>query len=146
MNHQPSILIILIIDYLAFVAALFPLVTWCFYLIMLFLGEITFTELLLPIVFGVITVAALVVIAWRIQMINTIFSDGIEAQATISSINFYRDRSRVDYVYTYQNQKYSCVNAVHKVSQTRTLYIGQSVTVLVDRNDPKKAIIRDLYL
>jgi hypothetical protein len=52
----------------------------------------------------------------------------------------------VEYVYTYQGQKYASGNAIHKVKQTQGLKIGEEVLVMIDRNNPKRAFIRDLYM
>jgi hypothetical protein len=52
----------------------------------------------------------------------------------------------VDYVYIHQGNRYVSSNAIHKVQQTRALRIGDQVVVMVDRNDPQRAFIRDLYI
>lgn len=145
MNRQPSRIKIITIDYAAFLSALFPPISWGFYLILRLMGEPMAQAPFLPAIFGVITVLGIGVLAWRIQLINTVFTDGIEASATISRISFFRDRGRVDYYYLYQNQKYSSGAAVMKVKRTRDLNIGDQVIVVVDRNQPKRAFIRDLY-
>jgi 20S proteasome alpha/beta subunit len=52
----------------------------------------------------------------------------------------------VDYVYSHQGQKYASGNAIHKVKQTLALKVGEQVVLIVDRNNPKRAFIRDLYM
>jgi hypothetical protein len=91
-------------------------------------------------------VVAIVILAWRIRLFYSIFDGGIEAPATISNIMFFRDRGRVDYIYTIQGEKFSSGNAIHKVKQTRSLQVGEQVIVMVDRNNLKRAFIRDLYM
>jgi hypothetical protein len=146
MNRQPSVVKMITIDYASFMAFLFPVVSWGFYIIMLISKNITTTDYSLPAIIGVITIVAIGVLVWRLQILNTIFNDGIEAPATISNISFFRDRGRIDYIYTYQGQKYSRWNAVMKVKRTKVFQIGEPVTVMVDRNNPKRAFIRDLYI
>lgn len=146
MNRQPSLLKIITIDYIAFLGWLFPVVMWGMYVVLIVLGNVKINDLTLPVTFAVITVVALAILIWRIQVFNTVFSDGIESTATINNVSFFRDRGRVDYVYTYQGQKYVSGNAIHKVKQTLALKAGEQVVLMVDRNNPKRAFIRDLYM
>lgn len=146
MNRQPSLLKIITIDYIAFLGWLFPVVMWGIYIALIVLGNIKANDFTLPIIFAVISVVALAILMWRIQVFNTVFSDGIETTATINNVSFFRDRGRVDYVYTYQGQKYVSGNAIHKVKQTLALKVGEQVVLMVDRNNPKRAFIRDLYV
>ena len=146
MNRQPSLLKIITIDYIAFLGWLFPVVMWGIYIALIVLGNIKANDFTLPIIFAVISVVALAILIWRIQVFNTIFSDGIETTATINNVSFFRDRGRVDYVYTYQGQKYVSGNAIHKVKQTLALKVGEQVVLMIDRNNPKRAFIRDLYM
>lgn len=146
MNRQPSLLKIITIDYIAFLGWLFPVVMWGIYIALIVLGNIKANDFTLPIIFAVISVVALAILMWRIQVFNTVFSDGIETTATINNVSFFRDRGRVDYVHTYQGQKYVSGNAIHKVKQTLALKVGEQVVLAVDRNNPKRAFIRDLYM
>ena len=146
MNRQPSLLKIVTIDYIAFLGWLFPIVMWGIYVALIVLGNVKINDFTLPVIFAVISVVALAILIWRIQVFNTIFSDGIETTATINNVSFFRDRGRVDYVYTYQGQKYVSGNAIHKVKHTLALKVGGQVVLMVDRNNPKRAFIRDLYM
>jgi hypothetical protein len=146
MNKQPSLIKILTIDYFAFMACLIPIVIWGFYFVFMNMQKVDPGDYTLPLIFGAATLIALAVIAWRVREILSIFDDGLEAQAVIGNVFFFRDRGRVDYSYTFQGQNYIGGNALHKVKQTQALAAGQHVTVMVDRNNPKNAYIRDLYL
>ena len=146
MDKRPSIFKIIIIDYAAFTAALFPIVMWGIYLMLLAMQEIQITNLAYPAIAAGITFVSILVLIWKIRQISMLFEDGLEVPATISNVFFFRDRGRVDYTFTYNGQKYITGNALHKVKQTSELRVGDSVTVLIDRNNPKRACIRDLYL
>lgn len=146
MNKQPSLIKIITIDYAALLGFIFPVTMWGLYIVLLFLEKVKTTDFVLPAIFAVITVLGIGVIGWRVRVFNSIFNDGIEATATISNISFFRDRGRVEYVYTYQGQKHVSGNAIHKVKQTQALKVGEQVIVMVDRNNPKQAFIRDLYM
>jgi hypothetical protein len=145
MNKQPSLIKILTIDYAAFLGWLVPVAMWGLYIGLVIFENVESDDFTLPMIFAAITIVALVVLVWRIQVFNTVFNDGIEATATISNVSFFRDRGRVDYVYTHQGQKYAGGNAILKVRQTRALQVGEQVIVVIDRNNPRRAFIRDLY-
>jgi hypothetical protein len=146
MDKRPSIFKIIIIDYAAFTAALFPVVLWGIYLLLLVMKEIRITDITYPIIAAGFTLLSILVLIWRIRRISMIFEDGLEVTATIGNVFFFRDRGRVDYTFTYNGQKYITGNALHKVKQTSELKVGDTVSVLSVRNNPKRACIRDLYL
>ena len=146
MDKKLSLQKIIIIDYTAFVAFLFPVVTWVIYFFLLGVKQIEISDLGFPTIASVITIAALMVLVWRVRHFFTIFNDGVEASATISNVSFFRDRGRVDYIFTYQGQKHAAGNVVNKVKQTVSLRVGDQVTVMLDRNNPQRAYLRDLYI
>jgi hypothetical protein len=146
MNKQPSLTKIITIDFAAFAAFIFPLVMWGLYLFLYLTQKLKPGEYVFPALIALITLAAVGVLVWRVRLFNTIYDDGIEIPAVISNIQFFRDRGRVEYVYTYQGQKYLSGNAIHKVRQTQALQIGAEVVLMVDRNNPKRAFISDLYI
>jgi hypothetical protein len=145
MDKRPSIFKIIIIDYAAFTAALFPIVMWGIYMLLLAMQEIQLSNLAYPAIAAGITIVSILILIWRIRRISMLFEDGLEVTATIGNVFFFRDRGRVDYTFTYNGQKFITGNALHKVKQTSELKVGDTVTVLIDRNNPKRACIRDLY-
>jgi hypothetical protein len=142
MSKPPSIIKILLVDYAVFVCAMAPIVFWSMYFI--FIGEPG--KLNLPVLFGLISFACLVVVSWRIVLFLTIFSDNQQVNATITRIYFFRDRGCIEYTFDYMGQKYLGGNAVMKCKWTKDYVSGQPVVVLVDRNHPQRAFIRDLYV
>ena len=95
---------------------------------------------------GRIILVALGILVWRLTTIFNLFNDGQEATATITDISFYRDRGRVAYIFMFQNEKYLNSNAVMKHGKSRMLQVGEQKIVLVNRDNPKKSILKDLYL
>ena len=147
MYRMPSLKKILTVDYVAFVSWLFPVVLWAMGLFLLFTMDLSQQSLLrLFIVIALITLGGLGLIFWRVQVIKAIFEDGIEVSGTLRIVVFFRDRGRVEYVYTYLDQKYASGNAILKTAGTNRLQPGMQVTLLVDRSQPRRAFIRDLYL
>ena len=146
MNRQPSIKKILLIDYSAFIGWLFPVILWAGYSISELTGTNQSDSFNYLLISTPLSIIGLVVVIWRIQKITSVFNERFEVTATISDFRFFRDRARVSYIYTFQGKKYVSGNAIHKTRQTEFLNIGDETAVMVDRNHPKRAFIRDLYL
>lgn len=146
MNDQPSLLKIITIDYAAFLGWLVPVTMWAFYIFLLIVGNIHLQDITYLIMVIGFSVIGLTILLWRILTIHTVFNDNIQTPGNISHLAFFRDRGRVEYVYTYQAQKYCSGNGIHKVKQTEQIRVGSNTILVVDRNNPKRAFIRDLYL
>jgi hypothetical protein len=138
-----SILRIIETDYISYMAVLAPVVLAGVYVFGLLTGrEVTNTYLY---VMAGITVAGIFALIWRYRLFTSVFEDGQQAQATISHISFHRDRGKVEYVYTYMGESYKSSTTVHKISRVMNLQVDEKVVVMIDRNNPKQAFIRDLY-
>lgn len=96
--------------------------------------------------FFCLSIISLMVLLWRYKNILTFFEDGVESKAIIDRIGFFRDRGEIAYIHIYGGNKYLSVNAVMKTKRTRMFDIGEEIDILIDRNNPKRAIIRNLYL
>jgi hypothetical protein len=138
-----SILRIIETDYISYMAVLAPVVLAGVYVFGLLTGrEVTNTYVY---VMAGITVAGIFALIWRYRLFTSVFEDGQQAQATISHISFHRDRGKVEYVYTYMGESYKGSTTVHKISRVMNLQVDEKVVVMIDRNNPKQAFIRDLY-
>ena len=144
-NRKPLSLIRLIdTDRITLVAVQFPLIMWGLYAVLVIARvERALDAIYIP---AVIAVIAALVFLWRYRTLARVFADGIEVPATIHSAAFFRDRGRLEYVYTVQGEKYLGGAAVHKNRRTAALRPGEQVIVLVDPDHPKRAFIRDLYV
>jgi hypothetical protein len=52
----------------------------------------------------------------------------------------------VEYTYIYASQEFKSGVEIHRTKQTKALKTGDRVILMVDRSNPKRAFIRDLYL
>ncbi len=82
---------------------------------------------------------------WRFSLISGVLGTGIEVEGHVTRASFFRGRGRVYYLYTYQGERYESSNSVQQNKSTRGLEIGLPVKVVVDREKPKKAFIKQLY-
>ncbi|TEU11420.1 MAG: DUF3592 domain-containing protein [Anaerolineales bacterium] len=154
--RQPSPLRIIQSDYVALLAALFPIVSWVMYVATAYFGffpglrgrdPLTGADAPFFLYLGIITtLIGIPLLVWRIRSFQAMFTRGVEVPGRITNISFYRDRGRVEYAYTYQGQTYQGGNAVRKTGRTKALQPGGEVVLIVDRDNPKRALIRDLYV
>ena len=149
-SKSPSIWRIIQVDYISLLSVLFPLLFWGLYVWFDVLPILASAEggrdASFLTVAAVTTAVGLLVFAARLYAIFTVYWNGIEVPGRIENVWFYRDRGRVEYTYTYLGKIYKRGTAIHRIRRTRELEIDQAVTLLVDRGNPRRALIRDLYL
>ena len=143
-SQSPSFFRVISTDYPSFLSVLFPLVFGGFSAYFFFTGNDALQLFLILAI--AVTIVGIPVLIQRYRMISSVFENGNETKATVTSIYFFRGRGRVECVYTFQGKKQTSSNAINKNSRTRKLRVGQSVTVLVDSNNPQRAFIREIYL
>jgi hypothetical protein len=153
---KPSVFRVVQSDYLALILAGFPAVAWGMYIVIAVFGffpgmrghdPIRGTEGA-PFFLGMAVVATVVMIPlllWRLKSFQATFARSDEVVGRITSISFFRDRGRIEYSYVANGQIYNGWNAIMKNKRTTSLSEGDEVVLLVDRTDPKRALIRDLY-
>ena len=141
---SPSIFRIISTDYTSFLSVLFPVMFGGFSLYFFFVGNDAL-RLFLPLAILAIVIGVPVLIQ-RYRAISSVFAEGEQAKGEITAIGFFRGRGVVKYSYTAQGKKQVSDNAISKNGRTRNLKVGQKVTVFVDRKDPKRAFIREIYL
>lgn len=146
MARRPSIVRIVKVDLAAYLACVYPLLFWLTYGVMLlFIRERAADPLLIGALLAT-TVVGVLVVLWRVQLVLMVFADGVEAMATVGSVGFHRGGGHIAYTYPYQGQTLQGSNSVARTTRTNALKTGDVVTVLIDRHNPKRAFIRDLYL
>jgi hypothetical protein len=154
---KPSIVRIIQSDFLALLGVLVPIVALIMYVAVAYFGYFPGFRGRDPIqgtegapLFLNLFIAGLVIgvplAIWRIRSIQQMFSKSVEVVGQITNISFRKDRGRVEYSYTYQSQAYSGGNAIMKNGKTQNLRSGNEVVLLVNPDDPKRALIRDLYI
>ena len=143
-GRSPSLFRVISTDYPSFLSVLFPIVFGGFSMYFFFSGNDAL-RLFLPLAIGV-TVVGFPVLVQRYRTISSVFAEGIQTDGIVTALNFFRGRGRVEYSYTFQGEKLVSGNAINKTSSTRKLRIGQPVTLVVDRGNPKRAFIQDIYL
>jgi hypothetical protein len=130
-------------DYAASLGLLAPVTLLLVTVIVYFFGE-GIESIWLYMTIGVCAVGPLLSL-WRYSLISGILGSGIEVEGHVTRVSFFRGRGRVYYLYTFQGERYESSNAIQQNKYTRSLEIGLPVKVMVDRENPKKAFIKQLY-
>lgn len=143
-SPSPSLFRVISTDYPSYLSVLFPVIFGIFSLYFFFTGNDAL-QLFLPLAIGA-TVIGVPVLVQRFRAISSVFADGQQTQGVVTGISFFRGRGRVEYSYTFQGEKQMSGNAINRNSRTRKLRVGNKITVMVDRNDPRRAFIREIYL
>ena len=142
-DKQPSLWKIIWIDYWAFVSIMLCLIAAGMYVYETFLSKVP-AQSITWVALGVFGLG-LLGLAWRYVSIVSLYNSGLEARATVSEVGFFRDRGYIKYIYPYENKKYASHMTVMKNRTTTRYQVGQEIEVMVDRENPKKSIIKDLF-
>jgi len=155
-TRQPSLLRIIQSDYTALFALGFPAVAWVMYIAIAYFGffpglrgrdPLTGADAPFFLYLGIITtLVGVPIFIWRVRSFQTLFAQGVQVTGRITSVSFFRDRGRVEYTYTYEGETYNGGNAIMKTGRTQALQPDTEVVLIVDRSNPKRALIRDLYV
>ena len=143
-NQSPSLFRVISTDYPSLLSALFPIVFGGFSIYFFFTANNSLQLFLLLTI--VVALFGIPFMIRRYRMISSVLAEGVQVPGVVTRIGFFRGRGRVEYSYTVQGEKQMSGNAINKNSHTKELQVGQIVKVSVDRNDPKRAFIREIYL
>ena len=143
-NQSPSLFRVISTDYPSLISALFPIIFGGFTAYFFFTGNDSLQLFLLLTI--VVTVLGIPFLIQRYRMISSVLAEGVQVPGVVTHIRFFRGRGRVEYSYTAQGEKQMSGNAINKNNHTKELKVGQTVKVSVDRNNPRRAFIREIYL
>jgi hypothetical protein len=154
---NPSIIRIIQSDYIAMVGVLAPAVFLAAYIAVAYFGflpgfrghdPIQGTEGAPFFLYGFIVTLVLGIpaVIWRFKTIQNVFANGTEVVGRIEDVHFRRDRGNVLYRYEYQGKTYAGTNGIMKNARTQSLAPGKEIVLIVSRDDPARAFIRDLYI
>ena len=143
MKRKLSIIKILGTDYVSFISWLAPLLFFFAY----FLSQNRYSVAagnLLCLSIGC-TGVGLMLILWRIWMFYSILDHGTFVEGQIRNVLFYRIRGTITYTYMYRNHQYSKNMMIHMVLHNFPFQIGESITIVVDPENPDRSFILDFY-
>lgn len=148
MRNIPSFGSLVKSDYFLVLGLLGPLVTWVLAIVAyIFPQAIAFFDgpedrpeifLILALVVSVI---ALPLAFRRLAFLQRLFREGVEVEGVITSFWMERDRGRVEFRYDFEGQTVEGGQAIHRNPKTEALEEGQTVQLLVDPQNPGRAIL-----
>ena len=150
MAKRLSVAQIIQTDYYAFAALVTPLVLWGMYIVSLIFQQqllVRYTAIVVA-----ISLAFILALAARLWLFYSVFTQGVEASATISQVVFFRSRysstgyGSIQFKYQFNGQEFDSSTQILKTQRTEALMSGDRVVVLIDTNHPARAFIRDLYV
>lgn len=155
-TQKPSVTRIILSDFTTALAMLIILVPWIMYIATAYFGFFPSLRGRDPLTgsdapffqnLGIIaTLIGIPLLVWRVRSFQALFARGVEVPGRITNVWFHRDRGRIEYEYTYQDKKYSSGNAVMKSGRTNKFRNGDELVLIVDPENPKRALIRELYI
>lgn len=143
-RKRPSILRIIDSDYAAALALLLLVLFWLLFG-MLSVLRLFDLQILRYLATG-LTAGSLIVLAWRCWLIRRIFTEGVETLGEIRQVWFYHERGQLVVTYIWEKRPVQKNSMIPKNNYTKTLQEGQQIPLMIDRRQPKRAFLRDLYL
>ena len=143
-DERPSLLRILQADLASLLALIFLVVYWGFYLLDALVLNNQMAALPAPLLAG--TLAGVGILIWRLNFVLELFQRGSEAAAVVEDVGVWRTHLTVHLMYTVRGQRY--FHALSMLPTQRTLAITRcdELIVLYDPDNPRRILIKDLYL
>lgn len=143
-DERPSLLRILQVDLASLLALIFLLVFWGFYLLDALVLDNRIASLPVPLLAG--TLAGLGTLIWRLSFVLELFQRGSEAAAVVEDVGAWRTHLTVHLVYTVRGQRYFHALSLLPTQRTVAVSNRDEVIVLYDPDNPRRVLIKDLYL
>lgn len=96
-------------------------------------------------VLAVFFVILAVVIWYRVRKINQVFDSGVEVMAEIVRIKTFRSNMSLFLKYEYQGQTFETKYDQTITGKTKAISKQKQLILVVDREDPKNFLPRDVY-
>jgi len=143
-RKRPAIVRILDSDYTAALALMAPFIFW---LLFWMLSIMHIVDMQIPRYLAIaLTLASLLLMAWRCWLISQIFVNGVDTQAEVQHVWFSGDRGRLVFTFIWGRAPLQKNSLIPKNEYTKSLREGQAIMVMVDPHHPKRAFVCDLYL
>ncbi|MFH0767053.1 MAG: hypothetical protein ABH890_03990 [Bacillota bacterium] len=140
MRNSPSIKQIIFYDYIT----MNSVISGVFFIGFGVYGYYSDNELYLPLGFSVAALLLLIII-WRLLVVRNLFKNGVEVNATISRVSFYRSRCRVGLEYSYDSNDIETAWITLSNQKTRNLRNMAKVKILINPNKVKQVIVLDVF-
>lgn len=96
-------------------------------------------------------ILAIPVLAWHVTFVRGVFAKGQEVIGRITSVSLNQiNNGGINYSYVVNDQEYQNIVGIIGFlvgkETVNSFHVGNEVVLIVDRSNPKRAFIKDLYL
>lgn len=89
--------------------------------------------------------ASLLLLLLRLRVFLRCFAGGVVVPGVVTAVPVARDRGTLRYRYLFEGREFKRSNLVHRSTAVRRLRPGASVEVVVQRDRPSRAFVKQLY-
>jgi hypothetical protein len=143
-DEKPSLLRILQVDLASMLAFIFLLAFWGYYLLDASYARTRVIGLPPPLMAG--TLAGIGTLLWRLKTILDLFQRGSEAAAVVQDVGTWRTHLTIHLVYTVRSQQYAYAISLLPSHYARDVAQHDEVIVLYDPDNPRRVLIKSLYV
>lgn len=133
----------LFVDYMLFIFLISPIILIG---IMIYLIITDNASMEVSIGFSGLALIGVLLLFNRLYSMKKLFYNGNEIDGYIQEVLFFKDRGSIIYFYNYNGVNYTKSTAVMKSKITKSLYNSMQVKVIVNIQNPKKAIIKNIFV
>lgn len=103
-------------------------------------------KIMIVIIFGCLSLFCLLLFILRIKTGKYFVKNGLEINAEIYNVLYYRDRGRIEYSYNINGKIYKRGNGIHITKTIGYYKNGDMIKILVDPKNNKKAVIMNHFI
>jgi hypothetical protein len=103
-------------------------------------------KIMFGIILGCLSLFCLLLFILRIKTGKYFVKNGLEINAEIYNVLYYRDRGRIEYSYNINGKIYKRGNGIHITKTSGYYKNGDMIKILVDPKNNKKAVIMNHFI
>ena len=89
--------------------------------------------------------ASFLLLPLRLRVFLRCFARGVVVPGVVTAVPWTKDRGTLRYRYLFEGREFERFNLVHRSTAVRRLRPGDSVEVVVQRDRPSRAFVKQLY-
>ncbi|WP_373033462.1 hypothetical protein [Sulfurovum sp.] len=138
-----SIIKVIVNDWPALASSIGIPIIWAIHLVFPYISTTQYHQ---PLWFPfLVTCGLIILITWRIQRIAWFFANGESTSGNVVILRIVKDRGRIEFTFHHKGNKITSWSPVHKTKTVLSLVPGTSIEVLYDKEEPRRAVIKELY-
>jgi hypothetical protein len=103
-------------------------------------------KLIFGIIFSVFSILCFIFFILRIKTCKYLVNNGLEIDAKIIDVYYYKDRGRIEYIYNIDNKEFKRGAGIHITKDTKDYKKDDIIKLLIDPKNNKKNIIKNNFI